>query len=562
MGKVNKYIYNIITSGKGDSLEFSVKRKVILINIILIILFFIFVLFSILNYYYFNLLLLTIDTISIFLVIILFVLLRATLMLDAVSYLLIITFSCELIFFLITGGKENSGLTYFLLYPTPVFFILGKRKGLITVSIFSLAAFFSYLLFMNFSWFPDYNNLYLLRNCTVYFFILFFSYNYEYAIDRTYYELGKTNMWLADSEEQYRTLVENTNIGILITRSDKVIFSNSFFTRLTGHKKKDLEGKNVSDIFSQDDFQKGKNLLRSAHANDEIPEYIESTVTTKAGNLISVEMNVLTIHLHKESALLVTVNDISKRKRAEKEKEGLIKQLNEILAMKDRFISVLAHDLKGPLGSYYEFMEFFEDNYDEMTDNEKKDIINSIKISSKNNYDLLLNLLNWVRIQNNNMQFNPEILSIKEIVNETTEFYRIEAERKNIKIISNISPKLYAFGDLDMIYIVMRNLVSNSIKFSYDGGTIRIIASELNGIVEIQVVDNGKGVKSDMLADIFNLDIYSRGKAGSGKMSTGLGLVLCKEMVERNGGQIWIESIEGKGTTTTFTLPGDFNEIA
>ncbi len=562
MGKMRKFIYNFFTSGRGDTLEFSIKRKVILINILLITLLITFTFFLILNYFQYNLPLLTVDIISLFLIIISFILLRATFMLDAVSYFFTLSISFVLIFFLVTGGKDNSGPMYLLIYPAPVFFIMGKRNGLRIVLIFTLSAVLSYLIFMNFSWFPDYKSSYLIRYSIIYIFILLISYSYEYVISKTNSELKKTNVWLAESEEKYRTLVEDANIGILIIKSDKIVFANSFFARLTGYHRESLEGKDFLHLLNREDFKKAKGLLMSALKNHETPEYIESTVTTREGISIDVTINILTIDFNKEPALLVIINDISKMKKAEKEREGLIKQLNEILAIKNRFISVLAHDLKGPLGSYFEFMEFFEENYDEMSDDEKKDIINSIKVSSKNNYDLLLNLLNWVRIQDNKMQYNPEILSIKEIVDKTTEFYRIEADRKSVKIISNISPKLYAFGDSDMINIIMRNLVANAIKFSYEGSTVRIIASEKNGFVEIQVADNGKGIRSDLIADIFNLDIYSRGKAGSGKMSTGLGLILCREMVEKNGGQIWVESVEKKGTTITFTLPGDFNEIA
>jgi PAS domain S-box-containing protein len=562
MGIIKKIIYSFVTSGRGESLEFPVKRKVILINILLIILFPLFTFFSILNYYQENLLLLTVDLISLLLVTMTFVLLRVTLMFDAVSHFFTFSFSLILITFLVTGGKDNLGPVYLLLYPAPVFFILGKRKGLIVVLTFTLSAVLSYFLFMNFSWFPDYKTSYLIRHVVLYIFILLFAYSYEYVFSRINSKLKKTNIWLVESEEKYRTLVENANIGILIIKSDRVVFSNSFFARLTGYNRETLEGKIFSDLLNQGDFEKAKGLLKTALTNDEIPEYIESTITTREGDIIYVDMNILTMHLQKEPALLVIINDISKKKSAEREREELIIQLNEILGIKDRFISVLAHDLKGPLGSYFEFMEFFEENYDEMSDDEKKDVINSIKVSSKNNYDLLLNLLNWARLQNDNMPFNPEILSIMEIANETTEFYRVEAERKKVKIISNISPKLYAFGDSQMIHIIMRNLVANAIKFSYEGGRIRIFASESHGFVEIQVADSGRGIRSDLLANIFDLDIYSRGKAGSGKMSTGLGLILCRDMVEKNNGQISVESIEGKGTTITFTLPGDYNEIA
>ncbi len=562
MGEIKKIIYNLITAGRGNNLEFPVKRKVILINIFLIILFFIFIFFSILNYIQFNLLLLTIDIISIFLIIISFFMLRITLMLDAVSNFLTLIFGIILIFFLITGGRENSGPIYLLIYPSLVFFILGKRKGIIVVSLFTLSAVLSYLIFMNCSWFPDYKSSYMIRLIVMYIFILLFAYSYETVFNRINSELEESNLRLTQSEEEYRTLVENANIGILIIKSDKVIFSNNFFSRMTDQNRESLIGKNISDILNRDDFEKAKGIFRTGPRDNGNPESIESTITTREGKSIDVDINILKIDYQKEPALLVIIYNISKKKSAEKEREKLITQLNKVLSMKDRFISVLAHDLKGPLGSYFEFMEFFEANFHEMTDEEKKDVISTIKVSSKNNYNLLQNLLNWARLQNNKLPFNPEILSFKEVVNETIDFYRTEAERKNLKIIFNINPKLYLFCDSEMINIIMRNLVSTAIKCSKNKGSIRIIATELKGHVKIEVSDNGKGIKSELLADLFNLDIYSRGKAGSGKMSSGLGLILSKEMIEKNGGQMWIESKEGKGTTFTFTLPGDYNEIA
>ncbi len=562
MGDIKEIIYSIITAGRGNNLEFPVKRKVILINIFLIILFVIFIFFTILNFFQFNLLLLTIDIISLFLIIISFFMLRITLMLDVVSNFFTLIFGLVLIFFLVTGGRENSGPIYLLVYPALAFFLLGKRKGMIVVTLFTLSAILSYLIFMNCSWFPDYKSSNIIRLIVMYTFILLLAYSYEYVFNKINSELEETHQWLTHSEEEYKILVENANIGILIIKSDKVVFSNNFFSRMTGHIRESLIGKKISDILNQDDFEKAKSMLRTGSPDGEDPESIESTITTHEGKSLDVDINVLKIDYQMEPALLVIIYNISKKKSAEREREKLITQLNEVLSLKDRFISVLAHDLKGPLGSYFEFMEFFETNYDEMTDEDKKDIITSIKVSSKNNYNLLLNLLNWARLQNNKMPFNPEILSLKEVISEITGFYHTEAERKKLKIISNINPKLYLFCDSDMINIIMKNLISNAIKYSYEKGSIRIIATELKGYVKIEVSDNGKGMKSELLADLFNLDIYSRGKPGSGKMSSGLGLILSRDMIEKNGGQIWVESKEGKGTTFTFTLPGDYNEIA
>jgi signal transduction histidine kinase len=181
--------------------------------------------------------------------------------------------------------------------------------------------------------------------------------------------------------------------------------------------------------------------------------------------------------------------------------------------------------------------------------------VKHIKDASKETFALLEDLLKWTSTQSGKIPFKPQILSFTEICKNILETLNSNAYAKNITIKSLTSDHISVFADMDMLKTVMRNLVSNALKFTNNGGTIIIDAKEDTGVVIIYVSDNGIGIKPEKLSNLFDISQRQTTKGTEEETGTGLGLILCKEFVELNGGKIWAESEYGKGSDFKFTLP-------
>lgn len=234
------------------------------------------------------------------------------------------------------------------------------------------------------------------------------------------------------------------------------------------------------------------------------------------------------------------------------------KELQELNATKDKFFSIIAHDLRGPLGGFMGLSEMMADESLSFTDDQKKDMIKALSRSSRNIFNLLENLLEWSQMQHGKTAFKPKETSLAKIVNEGIKILAESTRNKGISINTIIPDDQLVYADTNMIQSVIRNLVSNAIKFSPKGGIISISASLTeNQTSVISVSDSGIGMSAEMVANLFKLNVNSSRPGTDGEHSTGLGLLLCKEFVERHGGELWVESEEGKGSLFCFTVPGN-----
>ena len=247
--------------------------------------------------------------------------------------------------------------------------------------------------------------------------------------------------------------------------------------------------------------------------------------------------------------------DISESKKAElalKENEIKLRQLN---ADKDRFISILGHDLKNPFNNILGFSEILTDEIESLNKDEINDIAKNINKSAQITNKLLENILMWARIQQGKIPFKPQNLSFRDICRDTLDVFNPNANVKGITINYSATDKINVFADIDMLKTVLRNLVSNSIKFTNNGGAIKISAKQTHSEITISVSDNGIGIESDDLTKLFDISQVLTTTGTAKETGTGLGLLLCKEFVEKHGGKIWVESEEGKGSDFKFTLP-------
>ena len=234
-----------------------------------------------------------------------------------------------------------------------------------------------------------------------------------------------------------------------------------------------------------------------------------------------------------------------------KSEEGL-RELNN---SKDKFFSILAHDLKNPFASIIGLAEFLNDEMDSLNNDETKKIARSISHSSKRVHRLLENLLKWSLIQTGRIKFDPVTFNLTNLINETTELFVPAAEAKNISIKTVFNHNTLVIADMNMIETAIRNLISNAIKFTNNYGEIIIKTNQQNQFIRVDIIDNGVGIKDDDFDKIFRIEEHTNVSGTGNEKGTGIGLILSKEFVERNGGKIWFSSEYGKGSQFNITIP-------
>lgn len=255
-----------------------------------------------------------------------------------------------------------------------------------------------------------------------------------------------------------------------------------------------------------------------------------------------------------------------KNSKALEEKNKQLREANERLrdseytqrelnATKDKFFSIIAHDLKNPFQALFGISEVLYRNIDTMDKEEIKEYCRTIYESSNNLYNLLENLLQWSRTQLGNLKLNPQSLNIKEVSDEIVELLRINLEEKDIQVKNKIDDVVTAYVDRNVFGTIVRNLLSNAIKFTEEKGVVTIHAETEPDKTIVSISDTGQGIPEDHLANLFRVKSNQYTKGTSNEQGTGLGLILCKELVEQSKGKIWAESTVGQGSTFKFTLP-------
>ena len=245
-----------------------------------------------------------------------------------------------------------------------------------------------------------------------------------------------------------------------------------------------------------------------------------------------------------------------------KQEEARARELAELNASKDKFFSIVSHDLRTPFNSLIGNSQLLVMELENAGDTNNIELADTILHSAKNAHRLLENLLTWSMLQNGMMVSKPETLEMEQVIGAVIELLSTEAQQKNIQIASKQATKTDVFADLQMVNTILRNLVSNAIKFTPEEGCITISTKlQLNydatdaTFVEVSVKDTGVGIEPGNIAKLFTIDAQHSTEGTNGEAGAGLGLILCKEMVEANNGRISVTSQLEKGTTITFTLP-------
>jgi two-component system, sensor histidine kinase and response regulator len=251
---------------------------------------------------------------------------------------------------------------------------------------------------------------------------------------------------------------------------------------------------------------------------------------------------------------------IHKLQQELEQKNALLQELN---TNKDTFFSIIAHDLRSPFTGLLGISQIILEGIDDFSKDEIKSSVAKLHESAEGVFKLLENLLSWSRLQRGTMTLQPQPIHLNDVVDHTIHLFTATAQRKAIELRNTLEDMPLVYADLPMLNTIMRNLVANSIKFTYRGGHVTLSAKvELTASatphppeVAVTVADTGIGIPEEKLSALFRIDQKYQRKGTQGETGTGLGLLLCKELVEANGGRIWVESQERQGTTFGFSLP-------
>lgn len=241
--------------------------------------------------------------------------------------------------------------------------------------------------------------------------------------------------------------------------------------------------------------------------------------------------------------------------KAFKEINGQKKELEELNATKDKFFSIVAHDLRSPVSALAGFSQMLANNGNRLSPEKITAYSEELNKSAKNTLSLIENLLTWASTQMNKVDYSPDLIDAEEMINQTISQLTTVASSKKIALEKELAPDLKIFADKDHLTLVLRNLISNALKFTNEGGKVTVSTKcAADNKVEISVADTGVGMGIEKLTHLFSIEDAQSTKGTAGEKGTGLGLILCKEFIEKNGGKIEVASLQGMGTTFTITL--------
>lgn len=263
----------------------------------------------------------------------------------------------------------------------------------------------------------------------------------------------------------------------------------------------------------------------------------------------------ITDFMGKHIGIVGISRDITEVRKAEEKIKKYSEELAKSNLSKDKFFSIIAHDLKSPFSSLLGIADFLATHIDELAMEEIKVLSESLNKSANGVFRLLENLLQWARLQTGRLQYLPEDLSLNDLIRSSIELYQEQIHNKEITIDNRIVRSVRVHADKNMAAAVIRNLISNAVKFTKPGGKISIFSSVQNNMALISVSDEGVGISGELKSKLFRIDESVTSEGTANEKGTGLGLILCKEFVEKNGGTIRLESIQGQGSEFTFSLP-------
>jgi len=374
--------------------------------------------------------------------------------------------------------------------------------------------------------------------------------------------INKKNEQLEDVKEkiqrQFQFISHLMNVvptPMFYTENGLVIGCNAAFEKVSGQKRRELHGMPIGDLRERIGFDWNLNVNPendSAKTGHELRQIKFSDgkihdVICYVNHIGRSEMD--------QADLLVIFVDVTDLEQIRRELAESRKKLQDALAVKTKFFSIFAHDLKNPFNGILGMTNLLTEYYDNYTSEEVLKYLNVINDSSTQVYTLLTNLLDWAKTQTGKIDVNPIRFQITELVSDVLTLNNHLINSKNIKILQLINDNTDVFADKNMIHTVLRNILGNALKYTPDNGIITIATEQYtDGMLKISVSDTGVGISPENQQKLFNVDYPISTPGLANEKGSGLGLIISSEFVKRNGGSIWVESELGKGTTFSFCL--------
>jgi len=338
--------------------------------------------------------------------------------------------------------------------------------------------------------------------------------------------------------------------------TDSMIWSDEFFRIFSLDASTLPDSKIIQDMIHPDDLEMATNaFFNSLGSNENF--HTQVRIIDKQSNIKYLEC-ILSFERDWEGKIrkvFGTISDVTERRKAEQalfESNNRYKKLNET---KDRLFSIIAHDLKNPFMSIQGFAELVQKKIDKLEKEKIVEFMNLVREQTKQAHLLLENLLDWAMSQTGDVAYNPEDIDLHEIIENTKAFLNLTLNNKNIQVDVNLHEPISIFADEKMISTVLRNLMSNAVKFSNRGSTIFIECEKDDVFAKISVKDQGIGIHPDIKEQLFAIDKRIKTEGTEKEKGTGLGLTLCNDFIEKHGGCISVESEMGKGSKFYFTVP-------
>lgn len=360
---------------------------------------------------------------------------------------------------------------------------------------------------------------------------------------------------LQDSETRYRLLFENNPFPMWVFDSETHAFLavNEAAVAHYGYSREEFLGMNIRDIRPREDVPRLLDTI--LRKGDDIDHAGVWRHHKKDGSEILVEITAHPLMFAGRRAEMVLADDITERVRTEEQKRRYTEELQQLNASKDKFFSIISHDLRSPLSTLHGYAEMLAGDSESFGPETIKTIAGSMYSLTHRVHALLENLLEWSRLQAGRMEYQPIKIDMHELVDDVIDLLRESALRKNIDIRVRLNGHSYARADQRMIRSVVQNLLTNAVKFNRRDGVITVDAEQNGDTLVVSVSDNGVGISPEAVDRLFRIDVNHSTPGTADEQGSGLGLILCKELVEMNHGRIWVESSPGEGSTFSFSLP-------
>lgn len=370
-------------------------------------------------------------------------------------------------------------------------------------------------------------------------------------------ERNKATEKLSQSESELKTIFQHAPMMIAGIKPDGSFeIYNKHIEVTLGYKAEELRNfENAVQLLMKDESEQKRAITNFRKKPGEFSEY--HMKSKKGFDRIQYWA---TFKLFEDKTIIFGY-DLTELKETQAKLQEREKELKKLNATKDKFFSIIAHDLKNPLNALNGFASLLKEEYDEYSEEERKEIIQNIILSTENMSKLLQNLLEWSRSQMGRLSFNPEVFELQELIKENASLLNAQAAGKHIALkheSSGQSEKVFA--DKKMISTVLRNLISNAIKFTYPNGNVRIKTSRQNAYYKVEIEDDGTGMTQEEIDKIFDIGEKYKKSGTSNEKGTGLGLNLVMEFVEKNGGTLDVTSELDKGSNFAFTIPSADDE--